>query len=62
MAQSGHKVVHCTCPLLGAKRTWPFALHMSAFDPKRTLAGGQTYMLVPKADAGALIDTLRRQS
>jgi hypothetical protein len=29
-----------TCPLsrslLGVKRTWPFALHMSAFDPKRT--------------------------
>src|SRR5262245_43582594 len=24
--------------LLGVKRTWPFALHMSAFDPKRTLA------------------------
>jgi hypothetical protein len=22
--------------LLGVKRTWPFALHMSAFDPKRT--------------------------
>jgi hypothetical protein len=21
--------------LLGVKRTWPFALHMSAFDPKR---------------------------
>src|SRR5262249_4441141 len=24
--------------LLGVKRTWPIALHMSAFDPKRTLA------------------------
>jgi hypothetical protein len=28
------------CPLsrslLGVKRTWPFALHISAFDPKRT--------------------------
>src|SRR5262249_14043690 len=28
------------CPLsrslLGVKRTWPIALHMSAFDPKRT--------------------------
>jgi hypothetical protein len=30
--------VHCTCPLLGVKRTYSFALHMSAFDPKRTLA------------------------
>src|SRR6478752_6556080 len=26
------------CPLLGVKRTWPFAAHMSAFDPKRTSA------------------------
>jgi hypothetical protein len=24
------------CPLSGAKRTWPIALHMSANDPKRT--------------------------
>src|SRR6478672_1884437 len=24
--------------LLGVKRTWPFAAHMSAFDPKRTLS------------------------
>jgi hypothetical protein len=24
------------CPLLGVKRTYPFALQMSAFDPKRT--------------------------
>jgi hypothetical protein len=23
--------------LLGVKRTWRFALHMSAYDPKRTL-------------------------
>ena len=27
---------HCECPLLGVKRTSPSALHMSAFDPKRT--------------------------
>ena len=24
------------CPLSGVKRTWPIAVHMSAFDPKRT--------------------------
>src|SRR5262249_38418922 len=36
-AQSRHSSLHCTCPLLGAKRTCRFALHMSAFDPKRTL-------------------------
>ena len=29
--------VHRTCPLSGVKRTCPFALQMSAFDPKRTL-------------------------
>ena len=36
MAQSGHTELHRTCPLLGVKRTCRFALHMSAFDPKRT--------------------------
>ena len=30
------RLVHCTCPLSGVKRTCRFALHMSAFDPKRT--------------------------
>ena len=38
MAQSGHELVHCTCPLLGVKRTCLFALQMSAFDPKRKLS------------------------
>src|SRR5262249_10946277 len=27
-----------SCPLLGVKRTWAGAVHMSAFDPKRTWA------------------------
>ena len=40
LAQSGHRLVHCTCPLSGAKRTCRFALHMSAFDPKRTFQKG----------------------
>ena len=35
LAQSGHRLVRCTCPLLGIKRTCHFALQMSAFDPKR---------------------------
>jgi hypothetical protein len=39
LAQSGHWLVRCKCPLLGAKRTWLFALQMSAFDPKRTSLG-----------------------
>ena len=36
LAQSGHGLVHCTCPLSGVKRTCRFALQMSAYDPKRT--------------------------
>jgi hypothetical protein len=38
LAQSGHGLVRCKCPLLGAKRTCRFALQMSAYDPKRTLS------------------------
>jgi hypothetical protein len=54
LAQSRHGLLHRTClllgafcenplswSLLGAKRTCPFALHMSANDPKRTLVGGE---------------------
>jgi uncharacterized MAPEG superfamily protein len=29
-------LLHRTCPLFDVKRTWRFALQMSAFDPKRT--------------------------
>jgi hypothetical protein len=36
LALSGHAELHCTCPLSGVKRTFLFALQMSAFDPKRT--------------------------
>src|SRR5262245_3179832 len=36
LAQSGHALVHRTCPLSGVKRTCLCALQMSAFDPKRT--------------------------
>ena len=39
MAQSGHSKIIAGCPLSGVKRTCRFALHMSAFDPKRTLGG-----------------------
>ena len=35
LAQSGHELLHCTCPLLGAKRTCLFAPQMSAYDPER---------------------------
>jgi hypothetical protein len=34
LAQSKHELVHCTCP---------FALHLSASDPKRTWADLQEY-------------------
>src|SRR5262249_20364118 len=37
LAQSGHPLLHRTCLLSGVKRTWTSAVHMSAFDPKRTL-------------------------
>ena len=37
LALSGHAELHCTCPLLGVKRTSACAMQMSAFDPKRTL-------------------------
>jgi len=36
LAQSGHALVHCKCPLSGVKQTSLFALHLSAYDPKRT--------------------------
>src|SRR5262249_61753198 len=36
LAHSGHGLLHCKCLLSGVKRTWASALHMSAFDPKRT--------------------------
>jgi hypothetical protein len=35
LAQSGHPWLHCTCPLLGVKRTCLFAPQVSAFDPER---------------------------
>jgi hypothetical protein len=37
LAQSRHPWLQRTCPLLRVKRTWISALHMSAYDPKRTL-------------------------
>ena len=37
--QNGHSTMSHLMSLLGVKRTWPIALHMSAFDPKRTWAG-----------------------
>jgi len=30
------KIICSQCPLSGVKRTWPIALQMSAYDPKRT--------------------------
>ena len=41
--------MHCTCPLLGVKRTSRFALQMSAYDPKRTLAPFQYDLIVTLA-------------
>jgi hypothetical protein len=36
-AFSGHPSLHRICPLSGVKRTWPIAVRMSGYDPKRTL-------------------------
>jgi hypothetical protein len=42
--------------LLGVKRTWAFALHMSAFDPKRTYAVQKGHVrFTPKATLNAFI-------
>ena len=38
LAQSRRKPVQRTCPLSGAKQTWPLRCEMSANDPKQTLA------------------------
>ena len=37
LAQSGHRLVHRTCPLLGVKRTCFGRHEMPAYDPVRTL-------------------------
>src|SRR5215470_10396125 len=36
LALSGHSIMSHLMSLSGVKRTWCFAAHMSAFDPKRT--------------------------
>ena len=38
LAQSGHAELHCTCPLLGVKRTSLVAPHMSAFGVRADMA------------------------
>jgi hypothetical protein len=43
LSQSGDGLVHCKCPLSGVKRTWPIAVQMSAYDPKRTSCRGAKY-------------------
>ena len=40
LAQSGHDFVRRTCPLSGEERTCLSALHVSAYDPKRTFCHG----------------------
>src|SRR5262245_42122434 len=43
----GEAAIRTICPLSGVKRQCPFALHMSAFDPKRTWAYRSTTHLWP---------------
>ena len=44
LAQSGHAILHRTCPLSGVKRTWLIGAHMSACDPKRTSLDARDYI------------------
>src|SRR5215467_11976820 len=76
--------MHCTCPLLaqsrhspmsqlrsllGVKRTWVDALHMSAFDPKRTLfiihslspGSGRLSFFISDSSAVAAIQQVRKK-
>ena len=39
--------------LLGVKRTWLFALHMSAYDPKRKWAGSSYHVTRGYSDAAS---------
>src|SRR5262249_199434 len=48
LAQSGHALLHRTCPLLGAKRTWPnrlgiYPLHDLSFSIVARLTCGRFY-------------------
>src|SRR5215510_6211254 len=44
-----------TCPLLGVKRTWLVAAHMSAFDPMRTLVAAQILRSLDRLRACRLV-------
>src|SRR5262249_48716783 len=44
MAHCGHSIMSHLMSVSGVKRTWPIAMHMSAFDPKRT-SGSQSASL-----------------
>src|SRR5262245_47504061 len=44
MAHCGHSIMSHLMSVSGVKRTWPIAMHMSAFDPKRT-SGSQSARL-----------------
>src|SRR5262249_6724384 len=46
LAQSGHSWLYRTCPLSGVERTCRCALHMSAYDPKRTSGVGHAPLAV----------------
>src|SRR5215467_8524863 len=54
MTQSRHSIMSHLMSLSGVKRTCPFAMHMSAFDPKRTFSVMSPFSLrwveIPKCD------------
>src|SRR5262245_5873570 len=57
LAQSRHALVHCTCLLLGVKRTCLFAMQMSAFDPKRT---PRSYSVSSIGLVGSVVPSLKQ--
>src|SRR5262245_15859213 len=66
LAQSGHDVLHCICPLSGVKRTCRFALLRFVFDPKRhfvtvwTFASERTVIEAPDDVAPSHTAALRQ--
>src|SRR5262249_56578591 len=48
-----HRLLRCTCPLSGVKRTLLFATHLSAFDPKRDICPVQSNRCNRQSDLAA---------
>src|SRR5262245_19139845 len=56
LAQSRHGLLHCTCLLLGVKRTYSTQGDMCAFDQKRTLDHPQPGLILRREKSFRLVD------